>query len=326
MRKNTYILRFEHMPRIMHKMLSRASFAKLKNPQKPIYKCIPEIVAAFLFSTAVSLIGADLKGSNIPQINLLPEFRPIGGSGNNLQNPNFDPVPGRPEIALAPPNFAGKTSDGLVDGPNPRIISNVIAGGTGTNGQNAQTTDPVASAWLYVFGQFVDHDLDLEETPTTSEPIDIPVPKGDPVFKGGTSIHMTRDTRSPDTNTIVNTVAGYLDLSQLYGSTEEIAASLRNADGTLVSSDNGQALPVVNGTFVTGDPRVMENPELTGITTLFMREHNFWVGALKAQHPDWTGDQLYHMAKAVTTAESEHHLQGVFAAAHRADFRSISGL
>ena len=117
---------------------------------------------------------------------------------------------------------------------------------------------------------------------------------------------MTRDTRSPLTNTIVNTVAGYLDLSQLYASTATVAASLRNADGTLKTSDNGQALPVVNDTFVTGDPRVMENPELTAITILFMREHNFWVGALKAQHPDWTGDQLYNMAKAITTAEYQN--------------------
>jgi peroxidase len=50
----------------------------------------------------------------------------------------------------------------------------------------------------------------------------------------------------------------------------------------------------------------MENPELTAVTTLFMREHNFWVGVLKAQHPDWTGDQLYKMAKAVTTAEYQN--------------------
>jgi hypothetical protein len=105
---------------------------------------------------------------------------------------------------LAPLNFARGTNDGLVNGPNPRTISNVIA--------------------------------------------------------------MTRDTRSPLTNTIINTVAGYLDLSQLYGSTVAIAASLRNADGTLRSSDNCQALPVVNDTFVTGDPRVMENPELTALS------------------------------------------------------------
>jgi peroxidase len=303
---NTHISRFEHMPTIVRKMLSRASFAKLKSPWRPIYKFIPEIVAAFLFSTAVSLIGADLQASNIPQINLLPEFRPIGGSGNNLQNRNFDPVPGSPEIALAPLNFAPKTRNGLVDGPNPRMISNVIAGGSGANGQNAETADPVASAWLYVFGQFVDHDLDLEETLPTSASIDIVVPPGDPVFGQGTSISMTRATRSPRTNTILNTVAGYLDLSQLYGSTPEIASSLRNADGTLKASDNGQALPVVNDVFVTGDPRVMENPELTAVTILFMREHNFWVGTLKAQHPDWGGDQLYNMAKAVTTAEYQN--------------------
>jgi peroxidase len=81
---------------------------------------------------------------------------------------------------------------------------------------------------------------------------------------------------------------------------------LRNADGTLMSSDNGQALPIINDTFVTGDPRVMENPELTAVATLFMREHNFWVGTLKAQHPDWTGDQLYNMAKSITTAEYQN--------------------
>jgi peroxidase len=198
-----------------------------------------------------------------------------------------------------------------VAGPNPRTISNLIAGGTGANGQNGQTTDPVASAWLYVFGQFVDHDLDLEDTPTNSPAINIIVPTGDPVFAAGTSIAMTRDTRSPVTNTILNTVAGYLDLSQLYGSTEAVANAnyLRNTNGTLVTSDGGQALPNpngVNGTFVTGDPRVMENPELTAVTTLFMREHNFWVGALRSQHPDWTGDQLYNMAKAITTAEYQN--------------------
>jgi peroxidase len=168
------------------------------------------------------------------------------------------------------------------------------------------TTDPVLSAWLYVFGQFVDHDLDLEFTPTTNPAINITVPPSDPVFKPGTSIAMTRDVRDPVTNTIINTVAGYLDLSQLYGSTVAVANALRNSDGTLKSSDNGQALPVVNGSFVTGDPRVMENPELTALTILFMREHNFWVGKLKSEHPSWTGDQLYNMAKAITTAEYQN--------------------
>ncbi len=261
---------------------------------------------SFGISAACLLAVTALSPAQADPISLLKEFRPIGGIGNNLVNPNFNAVPGSPEIALAPLNFAAGANDPLVNGPNPRLISNVIAGGTGAHGQNAGTTDPVISAWLYVFGQFVDHDLDLESTPPTTPAINITVPPNDPVFKSGTTIAMTRDLRSPATNTIINTVAGYLDLSQLYGSTVEIANSLRNPDGTLKSSNNGQSLSIVNGSYVTGDPRVMENPELTAVTTLFMREHNLWVSRLKTQHPSWTGDQLYNMTKAITTAEYQN--------------------
>jgi heme peroxidase len=213
----------------------------------------PLIITYVFFVAILTATAANLQGANIPEINLLEQFRPIGGSGNNLENPRLNVPPGSPEIALAPLNFAPRTHDGLVNGPNPRTISNVISGGTGTNGVNGQTTDPVASAWLYVFGQFVDHDLGLEATPLTNPAINIVIPPGDPVFAAGTKILMNRATRDPETNTIINTVAGYLDLSQLYGSTAAIAASLRNADGTLASSGNGQYLPVVNDQFVTGD-------------------------------------------------------------------------
>jgi len=266
------------------------------------------IYIAFLLSFAAAADGfTQLQPTQQGvQTELLGEFRPIGGVGNNIVHSRLNAVPNSPELALAPLNFAPGTKSGLVLAPNPRTISNVIAGGTGAYGQNAETDDPTASAWLYVFGQFVDHDLDLEETPLTSEPINIIVPPGDPVFTAGTTIAMTRDTRSPVTNTIINTVAGYLDLSQLYGSTTAVAASLANADGTLKSSDNGRALPIVNDSFLTGDPRVMENPELTALTTLFLREHNLWVGALRSTHPNWTGQQLYNMAKAITTAEYQN--------------------
>jgi peroxidase len=233
-------------------------------------------------------------------------FRPMGGSGNNLQHPQFNAVPGAPELAIAPLNFAPGPGDGLVNGPNARVISNAIAGGTGLNGIDAQTADPNASAWLYVFGQFLDHDLDLEESPPTTAAINIVVPPGDPVFAAGTQIPMTRVLRSDATNTILNGTAGYLDLSQLYGSSADIATSLRNDDGTLQSSDSGEALSVANGQFITGDPRVMENPELSAVTILFMREHNFWVARLKDDNPTWSGDQLYDMARAITTAEYQN--------------------
>jgi hypothetical protein len=74
----------------------------------------------------------------------------------------------------------------------------------------------------------------------------------------------------------------------------------------MMTSDSGQALPVVNGVFVAGDPRVMENPELTAVDVLFVREHNWWVATLSREHSDWSGQQLYDMAKAITTAEYQN--------------------
>jgi peroxidase len=277
---------------------------------------IRKTVAGFFFlSTVVAATANDGPALGIPLVSQLKEYRPIGASGNNLANPQLDPRPGTPEVALTPLNFADR-NDTPVSGPNARTLSNVISGGTGANGQDSQTTDLTASAWVYVFGQFLDHDIDLEATPLTNPVYNIYVPpENNPTFPNGTpnpfyhkagSIAMNRSTRNPRTNTIINTTAGYLDLSQLYGSDAATAASLRNADGTLKTSPDGTALPIVNGAFVTGDPRVMENPELTVTTILFMREHNFWVGVLKSQHPNWSGNQLYNMAKAINTAEYQN--------------------
>jgi peroxidase len=269
-------------------------------------------VGCSAFTIAVATLPAtaysDNPGTPSPNnpITLLQSFRPIGGADNNLANPNFNATPGSPELKLAPLNFAPGTANGLIGGPNPRTISNVISGGTSAQGQNGETTDPVASAWLYVWGQFVDHDLGLEAAPLTTDAINITIPANDPDVTAGTVISMTRAVRSPATNTIINTVAGYLDLSQLYGSTQTMADSLRNEDGTLKGSPDGQSLPIVAGAFESGDARVMENPELTATTTLFMREHNYWVGQLKAQQPAWSGDQLYNMARAITTAEYQN--------------------
>lgn len=186
---------------------------------------------------------------------LLAEFQPIGGIDNDV-DPSLNPVPGTPELAIAPPNYAPGTTNGLIDGPNPRTISNVVSGGQSADGENANTNDPTgASAWLYAFGQFVDHDLDLEGVGTTD--ISIPVPNGDPTFPDGTTIPLTRAITSPTTGTALNTIAGSLDLSQIYGSDATTAASLRNADGTLKTS-TGNNLPIENGAFVSGDTRVDE--------------------------------------------------------------------
>jgi peroxidase len=243
---------------------------------------------------------------------LLKEFRPIGGGGNNLVHPEFDATPGSAELNIAPLRFADLSTLAPMSGPNPRAISNLIAGGTSDSGANWETTDPAASAWLYVFGQLVDHDLSLESSSPEGEAIDITIASGDPFMAAGGFIRMTRDNKSTTTNTAITATAGYLDLSQLYGSTKEVAASLRASDGTLNSSHDGSALAISNGRFVSGDSRVAENPAFAMITILFMREHNYWVGELKRQHPDWTGDNYYDMARAITTAEYQNIIYGEY--------------
>jgi peroxidase len=54
---------------------------------------------------------------------------------------------------------------------------------------------------------------------------------------------------------------------------------------------------------MAGDVRAQENPDLTALQTLFVREHNYQVDQLHKEHPNWSGDRLYEMAKAITTAE-----------------------
>ena len=78
--------------------------------------------------------------------------------------------------------------------------------------------------------------------------------------------------------------------------------SLRTADGHMKMSE-GNNLPIVNGSFVAGDVRASENPDLTALQVLFVREHNYQVDKLHAEHHHWSGDRLYETAKAITTAE-----------------------
>jgi peroxidase len=199
-------------------------------------------------------------------------------------------------------------------GPNPREISNIVVaqGDTGEDGPHLVDDNGIAlSGMMYAWGQFIDHDLDLEQQGTTTD-ISITVPADDEFLAPGSIIPVTRVAIDPATGvaghpaTAINTVTGWLDGSQIYGSDAATAASLRTADGHMKMSA-GDNLPIVNTdqgkAFVAGDVRAQENPDLTALQVLFVREHNFQVDQLHKEHPNWSGDMLYETAKAITTAE-----------------------
>lgn len=186
------------------------------------------------------------------------------------------------------------------------MISNVVVG----HGDAAVANSIGLSAMMYAWGQFIDHDLNLTLGDGKTH-IDIAVAPGDPNFPAGTTIGLTRAVTDPATGVpgkpaaAVNNVTGWLDASMVYGSDAATAASLRTADGRMATSA-GNNLPVVDGMFVAGDGRVAENPSLTALQTLFVREHNYQVDQLRAQHPSWSGDRLYDQARAIVTAEIAH--------------------
>jgi Ca2+-binding RTX toxin-like protein len=233
------------------------------------------------------------------------QFRSVDGSDNNLINPSFNQS-GSDFTRIGPANFADGV-DAMVSAPNARMISNVVVAG------NGDLPNPEGlSGMMYAWGQFIDHDLDLaNQDPTTD--IAITVPSGDPNLQPGSSIPLSRVIIDPATGhdgkpaTAVNAVTGWLDASMVYGSDAATAQNLRLADGHMKTSA-GNNLPIdpQTGMFMAGDVRAQENPDLTALQTLFVREHNYQVDLLEQQHPDWTGDQLYQQAKAIVTAEIAH--------------------
>ena len=229
-------------------------------------------------------------------------IRSIDGSGNNLAHPDLNAV-GSDFARVGPAHFADGV-DTMTTGPNPRDISNIVVAG------NGDLPNPEGlSGMMYAWGQFIDHDLDLMQAGGTD--ISIIAPANDPDLPGAT-IGLTRVQIDPNTGegtgkpaTAVNSISGWLDASMVYGSDAAKAADLRLADGHMKTSA-GDNLPIENGMFVAGDVRAAENPDLTALQTLFVREHNYQVDLLHSEHPTWTGEQLYQQAKAIVTAEIEH--------------------
>ncbi len=237
-------------------------------------------------------------------------FRTIDGSNNNLADPTMNQT-GTDFARVGPANFADGVS-AMTSGPNPRDISNIVVAqaNTGEGGPHLVDDNGVAlSGMMYAWGQFVDHDLDLEKGGTTTD-ISITVPANDQFLPPGSTIPLTRVAIDPATGvpghpaTAINTITGWLDGSQVYGSDAATAASLRTADGHMKTSA-GDNLPIdpQSGMFMAGDVRAQENPDLTALQTLFVREHNYQVDQLHKEHPNWSGDKLYEMAKAITTGE-----------------------
>lgn len=117
----------------------------------------------------------------------------------------------------------------------------------------------------------------------------------------------------------MNQITHFLDGSQIYGSTERRARSLREGVGgrLLIQSHKGKDLMPANPNecsdtsqekfcFRAGDLRVNEQVQLALIHTVWFREHNRIARELERLNPHWSDETLYQEARRIVIAELQH--------------------
>ncbi len=300
---------------------AEARLAKRNRRQRLSYLAEP-LEPRLLLSAAATSLASQLATA----------IRSINEVGNNVANPTWGTA-GTDLLRLSPDGYAdGIDSPSLAGDQSARTISNILNNQANPNDptQDLNTVDQNSlSDFGYAFGQFMDHDLD--NTPDGGAEFDIAVDPSDPI---GGNLPFTRSITDPATGTStsnpaqqITVVTSYLDLSQIYGSTQDVADALRTFSGGLLKTSPGNMLPYDNSTyfapdqiaalnmandaqqvpenqlFAAGDSRANENLELTTLTTLFVRNHNRIATELQKLHPHWGDQQLYDEARKLNIAE-----------------------
>ena len=256
-------------------------------------------------------------------------YRTIDGSGNNKRNPQMNQAEVQ-LIRLADPDYAdGISSLAGADRPNPRTISNKVnvhplPGSNLVNEQGLIPNPDSATNFVWLWGQFMDHDITFSED--RAEPANIKIPRGDDIFDpqstGMAEMFFNRAINDPATGTStdnprqqLNKITGWIDASTVYGSDSERANALRTNDGTgKLKTSPGNFLPYNElglpnfrfrgpDFFLAGDERANENIGLTSLHTLFVREHNRLAEQIAGRDDSLSGEEIYQMARKMVGAQ-----------------------
>jgi hypothetical protein len=253
---------------------------------------------------------------------LAGDWRSYDGTGNNLAHPQWGSTDEQLLRLVAAAYADGLSAPAGATRPSARLISNAIVA-------HPEDEMPIAtrlSAYGYLWGQFIDHDLDLTPGASPAEPFNITVPTGDPYFDpdstGTQVIPLNRSRYDSATGQTsprqqLNSITSYLDGSMIYGSDAARAMALRTGIGGLLKTSAGNMLPfntmgLANDTsglgppeafFVAGDVRANENVELTAIHTLFLREHNRIARKIAASNPTLSDEEVYQRARRIVVGE-----------------------
>ena len=250
-----------------------------------------------------------------------PKIERLDGRGNNPTHPGWGSS-NQAFLRLSKAAYAdGVSSPSGADRPNARALSNTFS----ASPEDGVTNDRDFSAFVYAWGQFLDHDIDLTATASPKEAFPITVPTGDtwfdPASTGVMTIPMSRSAYASGVSgprQQVNSITAFIDGSQIYGVDATRAAALREFSGGRLKTSPGNLLPfntdkLPNANdahrvddaqlFLAGDIRANENPELLSMQTLFLREHNRIAAQIAQRNPALTDEQIFQQARRTVIAE-----------------------
>lgn len=169
--------------------------------------------------------------------------------------------------------------------------------------------------------------LPTERAPDVCYPILIP--RNDPVFapyrQGCMNfVRSTTDIMQGCGNAYepaeqLTTVTSYMDLSLVYGSNQALSDMLREFRGgrMIVEVRNGREYPPSNpnrtevcdgegpgeACYLGGDVRINQNPQLTLLQVMLLREHNRLASILAHLNPHWDDETLFQEARRINIGQ-----------------------
>ncbi|CAG8459981.1 14409_t:CDS:2, partial [Racocetra fulgida] len=269
------------------------------------------------------------------------KWRTYDGSCNNIENSNWGVPYNAFDRGYFEPNYKDKYTGQPWSTIDTRMISNIL----GDSGQEpiisgSPLTDDLPSTarksiFEIFFGQFINHDI--EDSPLSSVSLGISIANitDDPVLNS-----KPNNPFNP-TQTPLDSGNSYLDLSNIYAAKDDMAIGLRTKkDGKLLletyfgnggaynkaltnvtadrmapSPGNTNVYPNLsppsiraNDAMVSGDTRCSENIQLCIITTIWIREHNWWADKILNDDPSLkdNDEEIYQRARRMTIAEYQH--------------------
>lgn len=279
-------------------------------------------------------------------------YRTLDGSCNNFKNPLWGAANNRYGRLLTPRYGDGISTPTLsVTGqqlPNARLVSLIIFG-------ENDVPDREFTIANMQWGQVITHDMSLGAGATQSRKhaiqcctddgklitnaqpsscFPILIPKNDPAHSQTNTdcmnfVRTQTDRENNCPGTIQNrpaeqltVVTAYLDLSLVYGNSEQQNRPIRAFTGgrMLVENRAGNEWPPqdINATaacdvqtpretcYLGGDVRINQNPGLTTMQILLLREHNRLADNLQTINPQWDDETVFQEARRINIAQYQH--------------------